>query len=513
MKSDDYADLNHLGDEMAPQRGRALAAAAVTLLASPALAKPIEAVLRLEGHGTMAELAEAVSDPLSPRFQQFYSTDEIRDAIGPWDAEYQTLLHSLRHAGIRVVSESPTHLLLTVLAERSVLETVFAGNLAETMQPVVAVSGLRSPRRSRPRHRLHDESREPFAQAKAAGTTLARIRTLYGFDALYKAGLTGAGQHIAIATYDGFNLSDVTAYYTKQNLSPVPKIDQVTFNGAAPINAASAVETELDAEFSGALAPGAQVHVFTSAHNDDAGELQMFTAILDDARAKVINYSWGDCESRLAAAHRADMDPVFLRAVAQGVNVMVASGDSGSDCLQDGSVMADWPAAHPAVVAIGGTRLGTSTTKLSETGWTGSGGGISTMWPLPTWQAGLGRAYVRRSYPDVAFNADPKSGQAAWVRDGTTTPAYEVIGGTSIAAPQWSAFLALVGEARAKAGKSTLGFLNPIVYRMSATDRAAAFDDVKSGSNGAYSSAAGWDAVTGFGGLHADVLLKYLQAQ
>jgi kumamolisin len=482
------------------------------LLSGLASAKPVEAVLRLEGHGSMAELAAAVSDPWSPRFQQFYTPDEIRDAIGPWEAEYHTLLHALHAAGVRVVRESPTRLMLTVVADRAVLETLFSGDLARTMQPVVAVSGLRSPRRSRPRHRVHAAEMTPMATARASGTSLATIRKLYGFDALYKAGLSGKGQHIAIATYDGFHLDDVAAYWAKQGLKPAPTVDQISFNGTAALDAGSAVETELDAEFAGALAPQAQIHVFASAHNDDAGELQMFTAILDDGRAHVVNYSWGDCESRLAKAHQADMDPVFLRAVAQGVNIMVASGDSGSDCLENGSVMPDWPAAHPAVVAVGGTRLGTSTTKLSETGWTGSGGGVSRIWPLPTWQAGLGRAYVRRSYPDVAFNADPKSGQAAWVRDGTTSPAYEVIGGTSIAAPQWSAFLALVGEARAAAGKAPVGFLNPIVYRMSATERGAAFDDVKKGSNGAYASATGWDAVTGFGGLHADALLKYLKA-
>src|ERR1700675_1627840 len=101
----------------------------------------------------------------------------------------------------------------------------------------------------------------------------------------------------------------------------------------------SAGETELDAEFSGMIAPGASIHVFASSQNSDAGELAMFTAILDDNRAKVVNYSWGSCDNQVSSSHQADMDKVFARAVAQGVNILNASGDSGSDCVGDGSTV------------------------------------------------------------------------------------------------------------------------------------------------------------------------------
>jgi kumamolisin len=121
----------------------------------------------------------------------------------------------------------------------------------------------------------------------------------------------------------------------------------------------------------------------------------------------------------------------------------------------------------------------------------------------------LGSEYGRRSFPDVAFNADPQSGQSVY----TTYQGQKgwlTIGGTSMAAPQWSGFMALVGEARANAKKSTLGFLNPVVYSLKTGDRGQLFNDVTSGSNGAYSSAAGWDAVTGWGSMKASALIKIL---
>ena len=115
----------------------------------------------------------------------------------------------------------------------------------------------------------------------------------------------------------------------------------------------------------------------------------------------------------------------------------------------------------------------------------------------------------------MAFNADPASGQAGYVRlspFGThqDTPADFVLGGTSIAAPQWAGFLALVGEARAKAGKRSLGFLNPVIYGMTPGDQATIFHPILSGTNGPYNAGAGWNAVCGWGSMRANLMLDYL---
>src|SRR6185312_6008876 len=172
------------------------------------------------------------------------------------------------------------------------------------------------------------------------------IKTAYGFDSIYASGVSGKGQEIAIATYDGLKTSDITAYYSKVGLKPAPTVDVVSFNGTAAYNMDSAMETELDAEFSGMIAPGAAIHIYASAENSDAGELAMFTAILDDGRAKIVNYSWGSCEPNLSPDHQSAMDSVYARAVAQGVNIMVASGDSGSSGCGDGNLAADYPASE-----------------------------------------------------------------------------------------------------------------------------------------------------------------------
>jgi kumamolisin len=73
--------------------------------------------------------------------------------------------------------------------------------------------------------------------------------------------------------------------------------------------------------------------------------------------------------------------------------------------------------------------------------------------------------------------------------------------------------LTLVGEARATAGKDPIGFINPIIYPAATADQASLFDVVTSGSNGEFTAAAGWNAVTGWGGPHADLVLAFLANQ
>ena len=488
-----------------------------------ASAQTLTAVVRLKEKVSIETLAKNVTDPASPRFGIYYTPQEIRDLVAPSQKDYDTVLMQLRKEGFEITGESETHLWISVKADHKLFENVFSTQvrqlangtrqslsvaLAPARLPLIAtLVGLDNTRKSHPRFK-----RAAGLTDTPGGVSQDTIKTAYALDGIYKSGLSGKGQHIAIATYMGFNIDDVKHFYEVSNLKPGPKVDQVIYNGTPAYDENAAMETQLDAEFSGMIAPGANIHVFASAENSDAGELQMFTKILDDNRSKVVNYSWGDCEKNLTPAHQAEMAKVFARAVAQGVNVMIASGDSGSDSCQDGSTVADWPAAQPDVVAVGGTTFAQAGSQIAETAWTGSGGGISGVWDLPSWQSSLGSPYVKRSYPDVSFNADPASGQAIWAHQ-SGTAGWLVIGGTSMAAPQWSGYLALVGEARAAKGKTTLGFLNPVIYALSTDERGKYFNDVTSGSNGAYSAGPGWDAVTGWGSMQGDALLNRLVGQ
>jgi kumamolisin len=491
----------------------------------PILAQPMTAILTLSERTPINELAQNVLNPNSDRYQDYYSPEEIRDLVAPSDADYAKLLKTLRSEGFSIINESKAHLSLTVKAEHSVFEKVFKTQIhflsekfhTQTMKAqipsrlslVASVSGLDNTTVFKPQHKKV-KTLETFADQP--GILPSTIKTVYGLNGLYSSGLSGKDQHIAIATYMNYSMEDVNHYYELIGLPTIPILDTITFNGTAPYDADSAIETQLDAELAGMIAPGAYIHVFASAENNYNGEMATFTAILDDNRSKVVNYSWGTCETNETEIHRKDMDKIFARAVAQGVNILAASGDSGSDSCDDGGKVALWPALHPYLVAVGGTTLNIGRNNTAkETGWSGSGGGVSLYYPLPSWQSNFKAPFTKRSFPDIAFNADPGTGEGVWVREtATSSPAWMQVGGTSMAAPQWVGFLALVNEGRNAQGAKALGFINPILYPASKTIKGKIFTDITVGKNGAYTATTGWDAVTGWGSLKGAEMYNYL---
>jgi kumamolisin len=155
------------------------------------------------------------------------------------------------------------------------------------------------------------------------------------------------------------------------------------------------------------------------------------------------------------------------------------------------------------VLACGGTTLQASGGKItSETAWNelasnegATGGGISDVFPLPSWQNGANvppsanpKQNVGRGVPDVSGDADPTTGYVTLV-DGQSG----VIGGTSAAAPLWAGLVALINHSIGK----PVGFINPLLYQNAST--AGDFNDITSGSNEAYQAGPGWDACTGLG--------------
>jgi kumamolisin len=126
-----------------------------------------------------------------------------------------------------------------------------------------------------------------------------------------------------------------------------------------------------------------------------------------------------------------------------------------------------------------------------------TGGGVSDVFGLPTWQANanvptsVNDHHVGRGVPDIAGDADPRSGYQVYV-DGQSM----VIGGTSAVSPLWAGLIALLNQKRGE----PIGFLNPLLYEnYQNLMQAHAFHDITSGNNGSYKSGSGWDACTGLG--------------
>ena len=349
----------------------------------------------------------------------------------------------------------------------------------------------------RPQARTH--FRIATAQAVEVSYTPPQVAELYAFP----SGADGEGQTIALIELGGgYEAADLQTYFSSLNI-PEPAVVSVAVDDAenAPTGSAQGpdAEVELDVEVVGAIAPKARVVVYF-APNTDKGFLDAITTAIHDTanHPNVISISWGSAESEWTQQAMTNFDEAFADAAMLGITVCVACGDGGSaDGVTDGKAHVDFPASSPHVLACGGTTLRAAGNLIaSEVVWNdgasggATGGGISSVFPLPAWQAGANippsaNGGTGRGVPDVAGDADPATGYAVRV-DGATT----VIGGTSAVAPLWAALVARLNQ---RSGKP-FGLLNPVLYA-----NPSALRDITSGNNGAYRAGPGWDACTGLG--------------
>jgi kumamolisin len=375
---------------------------------------------------------------------------------------------------------------------------------------ILAVLGLDTRPQAKPHFRVRTHVR-PNAAATNTSYTPVQVGQLYQFPASAKA----TGQTIGIIELGGgYRAGDITAYFKTVAL-PAPAVSAVSVDGGKNSPSTSSGpdgEVMLDIEVAGAVAPGARIVVYF-APNTDQGFIDAISTAVHDSTNKpsVISISWGGPESSWTQQSLTALDQACQSAAALGITITVASGDNGSgDGVTDGANHVDFPASSPHVLACGGTKLVASgSTISSETVWNeeasnegATGGGVSTVFPLPTWQANsnvpLAGSFAGRGVPDVAGDADPSTGYTVRV-DGQTL----VIGGTSAVAPLWAGLIALSNAQN----KITAGFLQPTIY---AAKAAAAFRDITSGNNGAFTAGPGWDACTGLGSPTGTALIPLL---
>jgi len=377
---------------------------------------------------------------------------------------------------------------------------------AELQEVVEGVFGLDD----RPQAKPHFRRRRGRAGARADSVNLSytppQVAALYDFP----TGVDGAGECIALIELGGgYNTADLSSYWSQLKLPETPTVSAVSVGNGSnnPTGDPNGPDGEvmLDIEVSGSIAPGAKIVVYF-ADNTDAGFLNAITTAVHDStnNPSVVSISWGGPESSWTQQAMTSMDEAFQSAAAMGVSVCVAAGDDGStDGVTDGLNHVDFPASSPNVLACGGTQLVASGNSItSETVWNelannegATGGGISDVFPLPSWQNGAGvppsanpNKNVGRGVPDVTGDADPTTGYVTRV-DGNP----DVIGGTSAVAPLWAGLIALLNQSIGK----PVGFINPLLYQDAGTARD--LNDITSGNNGAYSAGPGWDACSGLG--------------
>jgi kumamolisin len=334
------------------------------------------------------------------------------------------------------------------------------------------------------------------------------IATLYNFP----KNATGKGETIAIIELGGgFQTADISNYFKKLDLT-APNVIAVSVDGGhnqpGDPNGADG-EVMLDIEVCAGIAPGATIAVYF-AGNDNKSFLDAINQAIHDTtnNPSIISISWGSSEGNAGGWTSSALmafNQAFQAAATLGITVCAASGDSGSsDDVTDGKVHVDFPASSPYVLACGGTLLTTTDKKTisSEVVWHesdggASGGGVSDVFPLPSYQQdakvdkSLNTGKTGRGVPDLAGDADPNSGYLILV-DGKNMQ----IGGTSGVAPMMAGLLARINEIR----QTQAGFIHPKLYADPSVCRdITQGDNITTKTKKGYTARSGWDACTGNG--------------
>lgn len=367
------------------------------------------------------------------------------------------------------------------------------------------------------------------------------MRVAYGMEGLIEHGMTGKGQTVIdIVSFGSPTLQKDLDSFDRQFGLPSTKVQVLSPIGSVPFNPANsdmnswATETTLDVELIHTMAPGANIVVLTSPVDETEGTiglpqfLQLERYAVDHHLGQIFSQSYVASETTLnnPAGHALvqTYTDFYKRITTQeGWTVLTGSGDHGAtDYIDLASTkfsptpIVNFPADVPWVTAVGGTTLISTGQKINETAWNGSGGGFSAFFSTPDYQRGLpanlqSQAHGQRGIPDIAANADPLSAMAIFVNG-----QWQQVGGTSAATPTWAGIIAVANQ---MAGHP-LGFLNPTLYRLATSSKAAgAFRDITSGNNSfnqgklavrGFSAAPGWDAVTGWGAPNGEKLLPAL---
>ena len=450
-------------------------------------------------------LLAAQQDPASPLFHKWLSPEQFGAQFGMAQSDIDQVTGWLQQQGFSIDAVARARNSIRFSGTAGQVEQAFRTEMhyykvdgkqhispsTEISLPTAfasTVAGIRNLSDFKPRSMRLPASADLIQKARPAFTSSLSgnvffapqdIKTVYDFAPLTSTGIDGTGQSIAIMGQSDVSLSDVENF---QKAAGMPVKDPIKVlvptSGVATIYQGDESESDLDLEWSSAIAPGATIYfVFTGNSTTTSGIFDSIGFTVDEKLANIISVSYGACES-LLNNFQTQMEPILQQASAQGQTILSASGDQGSTaCFQSPTTTSpslavqealavNYPASSPYVLGVGGTEISqansayytagsaywqsASGTDLissalkympevawnddsSSNGLSATGGGVSTLFSKPNWQVGVPGipADGKRDVPDISLFSSPNyvaylyctSDPSAWYTGSTTSAA------------------------------------------------------------------------------------------
>ncbi len=381
-------------------------------------AQPINRMLLLLQRGPEQEsaLRQLLEDQLtndSPKHHAWLTPEQYGAQFGPVDADIQATTDWLNSMGFHGIKVGPGRTAIEFSGTAGQVQAAFhtemhryvvqgAVRFANSSDPMIpaalapVVAGVVS-LNSFPKF-AHSHVVGNFRRSSESGV----IEPLFSFPGCGNTGcnglgpadlakiynvppnLDGTGQTIAVVGQTNINIEDAQEYRAMFGL---PTNDPaIILNGPDPGIIGDETEADLDVQVAGGMAPKAAVKFVVSetpTTSVTAGIDLSALYIIDNNIAAVLSESYGLCEAGLGTVGNAFYNALWEQAAAQGITVLVSSGDSGSAGCDNpngsdfatGGLAVSGLASTPFNVSVGGTDFSYTTASPSTVYWNSTNGG------------------------------------------------------------------------------------------------------------------------------------------
>jgi subtilase family serine protease len=457
----------------------------------------VAVTLRFNRENELEQLLSELSDPRSPGYHRFLTPAQFAERFGPTQDQVETVVTELNKAGLQVSSVAPNRLIIHATAPSVVAENFFKTEIHSVRQGIqgerymnvtpatlpesltALVRDVRldnlivAHKMSRRVNIITNTIRGPITGPDGGYTPVALA---WSFNFPVQHGYDGTGHTAAVIIDSDVADSDLNSFFSYFPITRTGSITRESVDGGAGING-DVDETALDVETIASLAPGGNVIIYIIPDLSDQSIDDAANQIVSDNTAEVVNMSFGGDENQ---------DTTFEAALqqgnAQGITFVASSGDSGSN----GGIVST-PAAEPRVLGVGGTNYTAQSHGAygSETAWSGSGGGVSQIFTIPSYQKGTPglASSTYRNVPDISY--------PSYYTDTYVSGGWVGLEGTSWSSPTYVGLQLEINQIHSE----RFGLVNANIYPVSERN----FHDIAHGSNGEYSAKKGYDNVTGRG--------------
>lgn len=384
-------------------------------------------------------LIVAQQDPASPSYHKWLTPDQYAARFGMAQADLDRVQNWLQQQGFAITSVARSRNMIRFSGTASQVEAAFSTQMhyyqakgerhfapsSELSVPAGmagVVLGIRNLDDFRPKPQ-HITPRANYTSGQSGNVFFAPadIATVYDVQPLYAASENGAGQSIAVAGQASIAVSDIENFQSAAGLTkkdPTLVLVPGTGDTTAPTSGGDQGESDIDVEWAGAMAPGANIVFVYTGSDTTFGVYDSVQYAVDELLAPIISLSYDSCETELAASDLTTLEAIFSQAATQGQTVLVASGDQGANACsgdthlttaQQEAVAVNYPASSAYTTGMGGTEIIAANGVDPSTGTKGSN--YSTYWNFTSGTDVV--SSVKKYIPEVAWNDSSSSGLSA----------------------------------------------------------------------------------------------------